>query len=69
MVQDWSPLAASNNLIMIFPRVSDCWDTFTGYTGLDTYLTKNGFEMLFMKKIVDIISEPLDLEGYQYDQV
>jgi len=52
MVDEYAPYAASNNIVMVFPKAIKCWDNYGAYTGKD-YLTRDGFQMRFLKKIVD----------------
>ena len=53
MSEYFAPNAAANDLVMVFPQAKECWDNIlTRYTGENTF-TRDGAQMLFMKKIVD----------------
>ena len=64
--------AAANDLIIIFPQARfsilnlwTCFD-FTGYTGSDTYLTKDGVQMKAFSKMLDRVVEEREAD-YDYE--
>lgn len=73
MVKYWGPLALAHNFVMVFPQTSMCWDNVnaTGMavaktTGENSY-SREGPLSLFMKSIIDRISEKPDAAKFDYD--
>jgi poly(3-hydroxybutyrate) depolymerase len=52
----WGKYAASNNFVVLFPFVSNCWDT-TGETG-EGWDTKNGIQPKAIMNMVDRVVQP-----------
>ena len=60
MVINYAGFAQNNNMVMVFPQAVECWENGRAeFTDTD-YLTKNGFQLQFLKKVIDKIDEPLD---------
>ena len=51
MANYFTPYAAKNKLVMVFPQAEHCWDTFQD--GAQKSFTKDGTHMKFMKAIVE----------------
>jgi len=53
------PFASANNIILIYPQTSVAWDSYFGYTG-ENFLTKDGPQMIFLKRLIEIVVKPQD---------
>jgi hypothetical protein len=50
----WGKYAASNNFIVLFPFVDECWDTYA-YTG-DNYATNQGIQPKALMAMIDRVT-------------
>jgi len=62
----FTPIAAANNIIMVFPQAEECWDNFEGYTGLD-HLERTGKHHRMMKHIVDTVTKPFTTNSLYFN--
>ena len=71
MADYWVPHAQENDIVLVFPQVTKCWDVGDGEANSvgefpnEIFLTQRGFQMNFMMQILLQIYKPLD-KDYTY---
>jgi len=68
-VDEWSPFAAANRMVMVFPQAKMCWDNMAPGLTTPNFITTEGPQMLFLKAIVENAQKPLLKErDFDYKQ-
>jgi hypothetical protein len=71
MADHWVPYAQENDIVLVFPQVSKCWDIgeskdySVGAFPNETYLSQRSFQMNFLMQIMSKVFIELD-KDYNY---